>query len=79
MVVLKEAIVVQMNPLGNIETGFKLFDKPRLVLLIVVLVLQIVKFQKEMKYFLISSERCGSRYCGEAIALRTQVLSLENV
>ena len=29
-----------------------------------------------MKYFLISSERCGSHYCGEAIALRTQVLPL---
>jgi hypothetical protein len=29
-----------------------------------------------MKYFLVSSPRCGSHYCGEAIALRTQVLAL---
>jgi len=29
-----------------------------------------------MKYFVISSPRCGGHYCGEAIALRTQVLPL---
>ena len=29
-----------------------------------------------MKYFIISSPRCGSHYCGESIALRTQVLPL---